>query len=269
MEDINNLKKFIAQTTIVPHEFIDDFYMILNDHIDNERIINLDIVAKWLKTQKGHLKTRLLSRFTENIDYTITRPHKHTKTYNKYEEILITPDCFKALCMMTTTKVGDQVRLYFIEIEKIYKKYALRIRDSLYKRIGILEYNQKPKYIKKTGIIYIYKTPDSTTDRPFYKIGRSTNLGVRQSQYQSILADHIEPLFIYETENINAVESCVKGFAKKYQYMSGKEVYEVRLDILILLIRGCDNISQIADKAFIEMEKHPEKKSLVMIQFKK
>ena len=132
-----------------------------------EKVSDLDIVIKWLKVRKDHLKSKLIDKFIEDIDYKITKPYKNTLR-SKHEKILITPDCFKALCMLTPTKVGDQVR--------IYRKYALQIRDSLYSRIGVLEHNQKPRLNIKGGVIYVYKTPDSSFTRPLYKIGKISNI---------------------------------------------------------------------------------------------
>ena len=39
------------------------------------------------------------------------------------EEITITPDCMKRMCMLSTTKKAEDVRTYFIKIEKLIDKY--------------------------------------------------------------------------------------------------------------------------------------------------
>lgn len=89
----------------------------------NDFVINLNIIVKWLKTSKGHIKETLTRSYVENIDYTITI-NKSTGG-RPSENILITPDCFKRLCMSSKTK---KVRIYFIEIEKHLDKYKNYIK---------------------------------------------------------------------------------------------------------------------------------------------
>jgi hypothetical protein len=54
------------------------------------------------------------------------------------------------------------------------------------------------------------------------------------------MANDLELLFQYETENINQVESCVKNLMKKAQYRKYKEIYQIDLNILKFLIKECD-----------------------------
>ena len=66
------------------------------------------------------------------------------------------------------------------------------------------------------------------------------------------------------------VESCIKNFAKKYQYRKYKEVYEVNIDILKLLAAQCEKIKlDMEDKQkLIEMEEDKSKKYYVNISKK-
>lgn len=56
------------------------------------------------------------------------------------------------------------------------------------------------------------------------------------------MANNIEVLFTYETDNIDQLESCVKSLMKKVQYRKYKEVYQVDLNILKNTIKNCDAI---------------------------
>lgn len=47
--------------TKIPNDFIDDFYDIMNNKTD-ELSINLDIVSKWLRTEKRDLLKTLKRR---------------------------------------------------------------------------------------------------------------------------------------------------------------------------------------------------------------
>ena len=80
----------------------------------NNFVINLNIIIKWLKTTKGRIKETLTRSYIENIDYKIS---KDKSTGGRpSENILITPDCFKRLCMSSKTAKAEEVRTYFIEI---------------------------------------------------------------------------------------------------------------------------------------------------------
>ena len=45
-------------------------------------------------------------------------------------------------------------------------------------------------------------------------------------QYNGDKKDDIIPLYVYETDNIDNIEKCVKTYAKEYQYRKYKEVYK-------------------------------------------
>ena len=59
-----------------------------------------------------------LDIYIKNVDYKINKIKSNTAGKPK-EEILITSNCCKRLCMMSRTKKAE-VRTYFIEIEKLY-----------------------------------------------------------------------------------------------------------------------------------------------------
>ena len=52
---------------------------------------------------------------------------------------MITPNCFKGLCTISHTEEGRKVRKYFIEIEKLTRKYYENIRENTYKEIELLK----------------------------------------------------------------------------------------------------------------------------------
>ena len=54
------------------------------------------------------------------------------------------------------------------------------------------------------------------------------------------MANDLEVLFQYETDNINQVELCIKAYMKKAQYRKYKEIYQVDLDIIKKTIKNCD-----------------------------
>ena len=137
---------------------------------------------------------------------------------------------------MTKSKVGNDVRQYFIDLELAFYKFKNHIIESLNKKIEQLENNQKPKINPSKGVIYIIQTSDGIGH---YKIGKTQNLRKRLNSYNGDKKDDIIPIYIYETEDINNVELCIKKYAKEYQYRKYKEVYKIDINLLKELINNC------------------------------
>lgn len=147
---------------------------------------------------------------------------------------------------MTKSKIGNDVRQYFIDIELALYKFKNHIIESLNKKINQLENNQKPKINTTKGIIYVFRALNN--DTTLYKIGRTINSKKRFNAHNSPLANDIEVIMTYEADNIEQLETCVKNFMKKSQYRKYKEIYEVDLDIIKNVIKDCDvKLKQIND----------------------
>lgn len=189
---------------------------------DGVIIINFDNLSKWLNIRKDNLKKTLMRTYIKNIDYEI-KIKKSVGKGRPMEEIMITPNCMKRIYMLSVSAKSEEVRTYFIKIEKLIDKYKQVIIGDLNKKIGILEKNQKPKVNPKQGVIYVVRT--SKTIEDIYKIGKSKNFLSRLMSHNSIEAGDIEILVLYETNNITQVENCVKNALKLKQYRRRKEIF--------------------------------------------
>jgi CRISPR/Cas system-associated protein Cas7 (RAMP superfamily) len=87
---------------------------------------------------------------------------------------MLTPDCAKLILQSTKSKKGNEVRHYFIEIEKMLYKYKDLIIKNLSNELKLVKNNQKSKLDTKKNKIYIFKALN--TDLTLYKIGRSNDL---------------------------------------------------------------------------------------------
>ena len=76
-------------------------------------------------------------------------------------------------------------------------KYKNYIIEALNKKIGILEYNQKPIIYNKSGIIYILKTDKDIVD--LYKVGKTKKIKERIRTHNSSHIDNVDIVHIYET----------------------------------------------------------------------
>jgi len=143
--------------------------------------------------------------------------------------------------MMSRTKKAEEVRTYFIEIEKLMNKYKNYIIESLDKKIGILENNQKPISNDKNGIIYVLKTDHDIIN--LYKLGKTKKFKERIRTHNSSHIDNVDIVHIYESNYIDEVEKCLKNVLSTKQYRKRKEFYQIDLDVLKELINTCDKMS--------------------------
>ena len=152
---------------------------------------------------------------------------------------MLTSDCAKMILQSTKSKKGNEVRHYFIEIEKMLYKYKDLIIKTLTNELKLVKNNQKPKLDNKKNKIYVFKALN--TDLTLYKIGRAKDLKIRLKSHNSPLANDLKVIYEYETENIKQVETCIKTLMKHAQYRKYKEVFQIDINIIQKFIKQCDN----------------------------
>ncbi len=236
-----DLISFLKTHTRINNNFIDDFFGLYDTKDKYNFCINIDVVAKWMSITKGHIKDTLSYSYKKNVDYQITKNVSNGKVGKPGETIMLTPKCFKMMAMQTRSKKGVQVREYYYELEQVVDQYKEYIIQGLQEKIKKLENNQKPKINPHKGVIYIIETDDGIGH---YKLGKTSNLKKRLATYSSSKKDDIIPIYVYETDNIDAVEQCVKRYAKEYQYRKYKEVFKADINMLKDLINDCGEFDE-------------------------
>jgi phage anti-repressor protein len=254
------MEKFIKEYTTLPEKFINDFFFITNkSHNETDIIIKFDIVVSWLKTDKNDLKKVLVKHFEENYDYTIKKlTKKHGAKTNNYIDIKISSSCFKELCMISQTAKAKEVRKYYLELEKIVKKYNKLIEESLYEKIGLLKENKKVKKHDVGGVIYIIEALNVSKGEKLFKLGKTGDLEKRIKTYNTGNANNVKILFKIYVKDMDSVETCVKKALQKYQYRQNKEVYEIDINMIKSIVKKCD---EFADELKSLLEKNEEKLS--------
>ena len=122
-------KKFVKRFTSVPENFVNELFKFYDENTkQTDIVISLDSVAKWLQSSKNDLTKTLKRTYIKDVDFSIksmVNPNKKLGSVgaNNYKEILITPDCFKRLCMLSRAKKAELVRTYFIDVETQFLKY--------------------------------------------------------------------------------------------------------------------------------------------------
>lgn len=96
------------------------FFSLYDENTEeNDFVINIDAVSKWLTILRGNIKKTLVETYRKNIDYKIII-EKSTNAGRPKETIYLTPDCFKRICMLTKSSKGEEVRSYYIHYVKYF-----------------------------------------------------------------------------------------------------------------------------------------------------
>ena len=247
-----NLEDFITKRSNIPKTFLKDFFNLGGDSYgDTYKNINFDDVVKWLEVQKNHLKRILTTNFKIIDDYTEDKILVKNKNRgaNYVSKIMLTPDCFKELCMLSQTEKAKGVRKYYIVVEGLLRDHYEQIIKELNKELGLIKNNMKKPEELVGGHIYILKAMN-TTQKDMYKLGNSSDMKKRLRVYNTGNANNIEPLFVMKVNDIITVEGCIKNLAREYQYKKQKEVYNIDFEFLQKLCIKCKNFIKQLEKEF-------------------
>jgi hypothetical protein len=144
-----------------------------------------------------------------------------------------------------TSKVLPSIRKtgsYSVESKYITRINKLNQKLKLIKNENkILKHNQKKTKFDKGGVIYIIREIDPT-NKNLLKVGKSSDLNKRLHTYNTSVPDNMEILFTLKVTDPDAVEHCIKGFAKPYIYRKNKEYYECDLGEMKEIISKCSKL---------------------------
>ena len=154
--------------------------------------------------------------------------------------------------MLSKTVKAEEVRTYFIELEKFLNKYKDYIINALKNTINILENNQKPISNSIKACVYILKSPKDIDG--IYRFGQTETFKKRIQNYNSANSDKMEIVFVYETKDAKKIESCVISQIKEHRYKKRKDFYQIDINILKKLIKACDTLTLTFKKKIKESQ---------------
>jgi phage anti-repressor protein len=240
---------YVKRLTSVPERFIDElFEFYFTTTTQRDLVIPLDRITVWLGTKKQELVRTLKRSYVLGVDFVIEKAPNPTRKSgtrgaNNYKRVLLTPDCFKRLCMQSRTPKAELVRSYFIDVETQFLRYKDEMMDGLRRAVERLERDMKPKRLpgpSAGGYMYVLNASEDVAD--LFKTGRAGDLKNRMFAYQTGRAHEVEPVYIYAVHDMRSAERCVKAHLAEFQYRKRREVYQVPLDLLKDIIVKCDAI---------------------------
>jgi hypothetical protein len=259
----NNIKKetHMQLLNIIKEEFttdeqklfVESFQLYLQYDDENEFIIELDNIWKWLGfSRKEECKRVLTKHFTKETDYKIILVKKAAPQVggaggaglNK-EQILMTIKCFKKLCLKSNTKKADEIHDYYIKLEKCNQKCLEKsLQKLLQEKDNKIKELEKPIYfeVPKEQWIYVFQEI-SKKGQNIYKIGlASKSVDKRKKNYKTYASDGFEEIFRFNTNNCFLLENVVKQLLYKYKYRhvsekGGTEYYESDIEYIKNIIK--------------------------------
>lgn len=244
----NDLITFVEKHSRVPREFIESFFSIVSPKYSiHDFRIKFEEACKWIGVRKDNLKRLMISSgFEKGVDYylkrvSIPRKNKHSGA-NIYETILLTPECFKELCMMSKSDRAIQVRRYYLAVEQLVFDFYGDMEAIKEKKLELCEKDRKGRTKIESGVVYFIKAMN-TLDPDVYKIGSTANIDDRFNVYNEGNANKIVPDFFLKTKNHKGIEACAKSMLMPFKYSKNKEMYQIKADKLKDLFYQCQDLS--------------------------
>jgi hypothetical protein len=253
--------------------FVASFYCYLNYNSKTDFIIEFDSVWKWLGfSRKDHCKVVLEKYFTKGADYKIlniqeTAPEvagavlKKNGGQNK-EQILITVNTFKKLCLKSNTKKADEIHDYYIKMEEILQQVineeSNELKNQLIEKESLL--NEQCKLIKRlenkpetegfyrnNGYIYLIK---DNSNIGHYKIGLSENPSERIKNLNcGSSTNSLELVKTFETKNVVLSERLIHTALFSHKIKKQKEwFYTSNEQLVVYFINTIEKCIQFVDK---------------------
>jgi hypothetical protein len=124
------LKEYIQQRADIPEHMLDEWLSVYTlDTKIVDLIFDLDHVSQWLGIKKSQIVKTLKTSYMEELYYTIEKTTKRNTDQkyggNNYKKVLISPDCFKELCMRSKLRTSQDVVLHFFKFEDLVYEYKL------------------------------------------------------------------------------------------------------------------------------------------------
>ncbi len=216
---------------------------------DKDFVIDFDLAWKWAGFSRKDNAVRLLrSKFQPHINYSewILRTEEASNSQAAGTRIMLTINTFKDFCLRADTKQADNIRGYYIKLEKLFhschKEYMESQLTASQAQISQLQSQVQqltistPTYevVEKTKFVYVLSCDISGV----YKVGRTKGpVKKRVNQLQTAAVLDIEVLLEQSTHDDVILESCCHYVLDKYRSLSNREHFRCNKDYIIKVVK--------------------------------
>lgn len=215
------MEKQFYQKVLENNNIDKEFMSKIWDYVTNaSKFIPYNDIKEWIGfKQKKSIEDILKNDkygFIEGTDYKIEKIKKEN-ICKPINEIFLTAESFKCICLMSPSKEGQKFRKYFIEIEKSLKNSTIIENNLLDEKIN--KYKFDPNEFANKEILYLLHLKDN-----IYKFGITANLNERFKIHKSNLKyDYVVKCWDCINRTISKnVEDAVKLYTK-YNKMVNKQ----------------------------------------------
>jgi hypothetical protein len=245
-------------------------FMFAFDHNVEKFCVNIELLIEHeVYDRKDNAKRALKKHFTDGTDYrgqstcSSTERSENNKALhggNNKEIIMLTPDCFKSMCLIAGSDAGKIVRQYYLDLEQVSKMYIFNeLRESERLRLRAEKLHQQNirkhryfKFGKKGPTFYIImcglEYADGVIRLKFGVAGCPRDEKYKNSHHSidSRLAEHrtlwpqLQVLFVVYTRNAQLLENFIKVSYQNKINPNGHEIMEnVNPTELIQTVNNC------------------------------
>lgn len=250
---MEKLKKNIIDQKIIDKDFVEKFYDTL---YETNKMIDYKEVKHWI----GFKKKQTVIDILKNDKYKFIEGEEYTITYYKPEtgrpgfEIKLSIETLKNLCLMSASEQGQKFRRYYIEMEKLFKKYvATEIQNKLTNPIPQLnKYDFDVNKYHRKEVLYLLKVKDD-----IYKFGITINIAKRLNEHQRGITYE----FVYKVwDCINrSISKLIEDDIKRYNRIN-KLNFKYGVNTEIIKTSDIDSIIKIYD-TYVENRTNEYKKT--------
>jgi phage anti-repressor protein len=279
---------------IIPREFLDEFIFKITESEDNQDQfpISIEEMSHWLGVKYWNIR-RLLdpasskkSFYVENIDWAKKTIHE-VKTHHRKNDVFLSLDCFKNLCLRMNGEKANMIRTYFIIVERAYREWfgntsyerrkCENSEDTKEKMENITDdYDQFPV----SPLAYADKFTQRGID--YTKIGHTSSLPIRFSQLKYTYPGTHQVENYQEYSHPQSIEECAHALAEPARvpcegHPCPREVYFSKDIDTKAMFESCKEGMNIAKKKYSEKMKamgvnripEPKKKSTLIFKSRK
>ncbi len=216
-----------------------------NSDLDKKKFLKLLNFNFNENTDFKHLNTSEFKTFYCTLKGTIE--NCNINTHNKVKHLILSPECFKQSLMLMRTEKAKNIRIYYVQIEKIFKDYLKYQNDYTLNKLkntetkleqakSALNLNIAMKAntiqkLEKTDFVYI-ATNQINSRGNIYKIGKTKDLKKRICNF-NINASN-ENLyyysFVFHTHSSETIEAVLLKLLKPFQYKN--ELFQLHYSLL-------------------------------------